>query len=176
MRVCATNCFLCVSRGIVNGKMEDPLKLLSSSFRGLVVEYLNKKNSRVPVKIIDEMYSRFPDFVVPETIIDIIAGAESAPTSFLCTDAFRLLGVILKKNHSLSKDSQQLILDHVDAIISSFINALQSKEDMKAKRLKAIMHFGKDFAQYLKSSVVLGNRVDKFFIEFIMSVFLFEGL
>ena len=170
MRLTSTCCFLSVSRGIISGKMGDALSLLTSSFRTLVVEYLNKKNSRVPVKVIDEVYSRFPDFSTGSSLPDVIEGTESAPTSFLRADAFRMLGSILKRHQSLSQGSQQQLFNNVDDIIACFVKTLQAKEDMKAKRMKSVLHFGKDFAQYLNGASAQGNKIKASSVEQLLTV------
>jgi hypothetical protein len=176
MRATATQCFLCVSRGVISGGMKPTVDLLSSSFKELLVEYFNKKNCRVPVKIVDEMFSRFPDFCTSSCLEEMIQAGASAPSLFLRTDAFRLLSSVLRKNSSLVASTQQLLLDHLNDMVVCTSNTILSNEDMKAKRMKSILQFAKDLAQFMKASATGGaTKIDSASVDTFQSA-LSEGI
>jgi hypothetical protein len=153
LRQVAIACFVCVARSAIAGHIGGK-EVLVENFSSCVSEYFNRKNTRVPVKLIDDMVTRYPDFIVESSLTIVIeAACEDAKSNFLRAEAFRVLTNILKKFSSLTTESKQAIVSSVAAMVDAVVEVVSSDvtSEIKAKRVKPILVFAKDLIQFLKT-------------------------
>lgn len=153
LRQVAIACFVCVARSVIAGHIGG-MTALQEIFSSCVSEYFNRKNTRVPVKLVDDMVNRFPDFVVTSSLNVVIeAACEDAKSNFLRAEAFRVLTNILKKFSSLTSECKQAIVSSVSSMVDAVVGVVSSDvtSDIKAKRVKPILIFAKDLIQFLKT-------------------------
>ena len=126
---------------------------MQANFNGCVFEYFNKKNSRFPVKLIDDMVTRYPDFVVSSSLNVIIdAATEDAKSNFLLAESYRMLTNILKRFPSLTPENKATIIEAIPSMVGCVVNVVSSDvtSDVKSKRVKPILTFAKDIIHFLK--------------------------
>ena len=108
------------------------------------------------MKLVDEMVTRYPDFVVSSSLSVIIdAATEDAKANFLLAESYRMLTNILKRFPTLTADNKAAIMTAIPSMVQCVVNVISSEvtTDVKSKRVKPILIFAKDFIQFLKAQL-----------------------
>ena len=141
-------------------------------------QFLSKKTCRIPVKIFDEIFSRFSDYSCTVLLKSLVGGIVSAKTLFLRSECCRILSGLLQRFKSLSKSASALIINnfnltlgnvsktlHDSIVSSSEISSASSTSDYKVKRMRPILQLAKDYIQLVYSlsgnSSSTGGKADE---------------
>jgi hypothetical protein len=174
LRQTAVSAALALTRAVISHTIEEIIATAATTNaqdsaavqRGLTDFYLkafedfvSRKSSRVPVKLFDELISRYPDYGCFSLIRKIVSGCASAKTLFLRTECCRLLAAILQRYKSLSKQTAAFVISSCGAALASVGTALSAEAattgveskpaavEFKAKRVRPILQLAKDYLQ-----------------------------
>lgn len=169
MRYAASNTFLALCRAIISSlndgvakhsSSDVPLKsALDAAVQSAFDQLFNKKNSRIPVKFFHDMIDRFPDFLCSQIVSQIASACSEAKSSFLRSEACKLLHELIKRFKVLSEPCRCSLFNVMSDVLYSTANGLLSlsmdNTDSKAKRLRPVMELSKDILKLINEQSAL---------------------
>jgi hypothetical protein len=143
---------------------------LDSLFVSSFDQFLSKKTCRIPIKIFDEVFTRFSDYSCTVLLKSLVGGITSAKTLYLRSECCRILSGLIQRFKSLSKPSSALIINNFSLSLgnisqtlqqsvnssnetdSSVVPAPSTTSDYKVKRMRPILQLAKDYIQLVISN------------------------
>ena len=165
MKHVASNCLFRVCKTVLSERsmdVTDIIELLNTQVIGILEDFKSKKNSKVPRKLFEDLFVRFPDFSVSCLLKPLIIGCSGSKSIYIQTECCDLLSTVFCRYKSLSTDSQVIILKNTSTCLNELSNVVdtllkQIKQESNlsnvcGKRLKAFIACGKHLLFSLKLS------------------------
>lgn len=151
LRQTASAALVCVTRCLLATSHSSAITALSTLYTEVTFEVFMKKNTRLTIKPVDELFTRHVDYGVT-TLLHLLKDAVAqAPSEFLRAEACRLLSAAIKHYKSLSAPAQQLLVKEAPSVIDAVVSALSVKE-LRAKRMKPLLACLLELLQLLQST------------------------
>lgn len=145
-------------------------EILSTQLSESLNEIVSKKNTRLSIKLIEDMLQRFPEFTIASLFSNMLQATTRAVTPFLRSEMFRLVGGTLKRFRTLSSVAQYVLTASVPVLVDQIISSLSQDslntvsgavaggetlthktKDNRVKRLRPIINCTRDLVHMLKS-------------------------
>lgn len=117
---------------------EHQVAVATTVFGAAVSDWGNKRSSRFQPVFLDSFLQQAPALAQTILMEPLIATATKAPSSFLQSEAFRLLGVLYGIKSSEETESTNLN-DSMDAVLRATGTALGAEEMLKSKRVREVL-------------------------------------
>ena len=115
-------------------------------------EWKNKKTTRLTASIFDDLIEQNVRFAVSEILGPLSAVSGSASSSFLVSEALRMIGVLYSKAGSPETEGVRAkVAEESPGVFLAFAGALQSEEMRKAKRSKEALKALEKVLAFLKT-------------------------